>query len=46
MNSKDFIYSLSDKINSDDPINDADEKYDDESTSVVESKKKERKKII
>ena len=46
MNSKDFIYSLSDKINSDDSINDADEKYDDESTSVVESKKKERKKII
>ena len=46
--SKDFIYSLSDKIYSDDTINDAEEKYDDESASVVESnenKKKERKII-
>ena len=46
--SKDFIYSLSDKIHSDDTINDADEKYDEESASVVESnenKKKERKII-
>ena len=32
--SKDFIYSLLDKIKSDDTI--ADEKYDDKSTSVVE----------